>query len=493
MLRAIHLADPSTPDLMAVPHVGIYDDPKSVYRKYEAAVRKRYAELIVSPAEVCRHRGDYILAFSLTDMADLLDLEYLIGGRLGGVYIFSNSPAYDDEQQVDLVRLWNWTQRLGLTLVGLTPRRDGAGQVVAMDVQPGFHASGHAGGDELREFVCRVAPKRLLPIHTQAAHLWPAMLAGQSIQILPPQYAQPIAFLFFSAAPRFSLWHISTNSFLGRPKQPPLPPTTNNPQRPKFIMYDLRGGERGSYIQLPPPACPSPSSSKFASLGGKIMEAPGARGNRQKSGEKFGKEGTFWGCRRQTARAHGRRRVQARRAWADLPEIHLRRLRGSPHQARCREGRRPGRPRRIPRGQHLLGAARSALVVSARPRQRPAHRQAARQRHGRHRARQPLAQRRPAQELRPPALEQATVGRSDRPDCDHRPRRQGEPFEGHPRARLRVFPRRNSPAPKARKAGSSTRPAASSNCSSRCSPPTKAACSTPAAVRAACSCNRSGS
>ena len=48
----------------------------------------------------------------------------------------------------------------------------------------------------------------------------------------------------------------------------------------------------------------------------------------------------------------------------------------------------------------------------------------------------------------------------------------------------------NSPAPKARKAGNSTRPAASSNSSSKCSPRTKAASSTRAAVRAACSCNR---
>lgn len=125
LLRAIHLADPNRPDLMASPHVAIYDDPKGVHRKYESAVRSRYAELIVAPAEVCRHRGDYILAFNLTDMADLLDLEFLRNGPVDGVYIFSNSPAFDDEQQVDLVRLWSWTQHLGSTLIGLTSRRDG--------------------------------------------------------------------------------------------------------------------------------------------------------------------------------------------------------------------------------------------------------------------------------------------------------------------------------------------------------------------------------
>jgi hypothetical protein len=42
-----------------------------------------------------------------------LDLDFLQGGIGGGVYIFSNSQAYDEEQKVDLVRLWDWTQRLG--------------------------------------------------------------------------------------------------------------------------------------------------------------------------------------------------------------------------------------------------------------------------------------------------------------------------------------------------------------------------------------------
>ena len=63
----------------------------------------------------------------------------------------------------------------------------------------------------------------------------------------------------------------------------------------------------------------------------------------------------------------------------------------------------------------------------------------------------------------------------------------GEPLQGHPRPRLRILPRRSSPAPRARRAASSTRPAAWSACWSRCSRRTRAASSTPAAARAACS------
>jgi len=192
LLCVMHLADPGTVDLMASPHVAVYDDPKGVYRKYEETVRTRYADRIVCPDEVRRRLGDFILAFSLTDAADLLDLEYLAGPSLGGVYIFSNGPAYDDEQKVDLIRLWNWMRHLGLALIGLQPRHDANGQIVAMDAQPGYHASGHAGGNELQEFARRILPRTLIPIHTQAAHVWPQMLAGHPIRIVVPQYAQAI-------------------------------------------------------------------------------------------------------------------------------------------------------------------------------------------------------------------------------------------------------------------------------------------------------------
>jgi mRNA degradation ribonuclease J1/J2 len=61
-----------------------------------------------------------------------------------------------------------------------------------MDVQPAYHASGHAGGDNLKEFARRICPRTLFPIHTEAAHAWPQMLAGLPIRIVIPQHAQPI-------------------------------------------------------------------------------------------------------------------------------------------------------------------------------------------------------------------------------------------------------------------------------------------------------------
>ena len=113
-------------------------------------------------------------------------------------------------------------------------------------------------------------------------------------------------------------------------------------------------------------------------------------------------------------------RLQARRAGPDLPEIHLRCLRGAPCRA---AGRRPagGRgPGRIPRRQRVLGAEGRALVAPEGQRQAPRHRHTHRRRHARHREEQRVAQGRAAQGLRPPGAQQGDAGRADRPDLRHR-------------------------------------------------------------------------
>ncbi len=89
-------------------------------------------------------------------------------------------------------------------------------------------------------------------------------------------------------------------------------------------------------------------------------------------------------------------------------------------------GRRPGGPGRVPRREHLLGAAGGALVAPARPSaKQPTIGTARRRRDGRHRARQPVAQGRAAQGLRPPGARQAAARPAHRPDQQHRARRRG--------------------------------------------------------------------
>ncbi len=190
LLSAMRLANPdAAPDLLAEPSLVLYEDPKVTPGEWEKITRQAYSGKQVGPEQVRRQPGAYILACSLWDMADLLDLEYLLGsGPVGGTYIYSNSRAYDEEQKVDLARLWNWIEHFGMKPVGL--RRDGpSGEV---DVVPGYHASGHAGGPDLVRFVKEVRPRLLIPVHTERPERWLEELKGTGIQVVIPRYARPV-------------------------------------------------------------------------------------------------------------------------------------------------------------------------------------------------------------------------------------------------------------------------------------------------------------
>ena len=194
LLTAMYQADPaSVPDLKEEPHMALYDDPKGRKDRWEEVTREFYSGQLVGPDEVRRRPGEYILAFSLWDMPDLLDIEHLMGEAPGGVYVYSNSKAYDEEQKVDLVRLWNWIRHFGMEPVGLRPvARDAAGRVTAVDVTPGYHASGHASGPELLRLVNEVRPEILIPIHTEQPDWWVEQLKGTGIQVAIPNFARPI-------------------------------------------------------------------------------------------------------------------------------------------------------------------------------------------------------------------------------------------------------------------------------------------------------------
>ncbi len=151
-----------------------------------------------------------------------------------------------------------------------------------------------------------------------------------------------------------------------------------------------------------------------------------AKRNSNVNGAPLGFEAKLWAGRRQAAQQHGRGGVQARRPRADLPQVHLRRLRGEARGARGAEGagRRPGGPGRVPRREHLLGAEGGALGAPQGQRAAADDRQARRRRDGRDRARQPVAQGRAAEGLRPARPRQAAARAADRPGRRHRPRRR---------------------------------------------------------------------
>ncbi|MBN1439039.1 MAG: MBL fold metallo-hydrolase [Anaerolineales bacterium] len=180
LLRALHRVEPeSHPAPDAGPNVGLFDDPKAAPRPWERETREEWRAPIVRAADVSEKPGEFILADSLWDLNDLPDLERISGG----VYLFSNSRAYDDEQAADLERLRAWVRWLRLDLIG-DPDDPSS---------PALHASGHACGEELADFVRTVKPETLIPIHTEHPEWWEGVLKGSGIEVRIPRYGNAMA------------------------------------------------------------------------------------------------------------------------------------------------------------------------------------------------------------------------------------------------------------------------------------------------------------
>ncbi len=180
LLEAIALADPAQfQDPLRYANLYLYEDPKCSPRVWEAALRGRWSaqQRTVGPQEVTNAPGEHLLAWSLWDLNDLLDLE----NTAGGIYLYSNSRAYDDEQAADLDRLRNWVRHMGMTLFG-DPDDP---QAIPL------HASGHASGQDLLAFVRTVQPRMLIPVHTENPTWWQSQL-GATITVCIPQVGSPL-------------------------------------------------------------------------------------------------------------------------------------------------------------------------------------------------------------------------------------------------------------------------------------------------------------
>jgi len=185
LLDAVRLVDSTLPDIASHACLRLYNDPKARPLGWEQRVRDRYAGRAVTPAEVGRAPGDFVLCFSFWDIKNLIDIR-----PSGGRYIYSASEAFSEEQRIDIDRLGNWLERFAMTGVGL-PRRELGGKPLPEEAS--LHASGHAGPEELLGLIREAAPQTLIPVHTENPGYFRQALAGSNIELVEPEYGQPIS------------------------------------------------------------------------------------------------------------------------------------------------------------------------------------------------------------------------------------------------------------------------------------------------------------
>ena len=181
LLQAMAHVEPANPTV-AHPDVLVYQELKSVLPSWEVEVRERHWDRLIGPRELQANAEAFILCFSFWDLKELVDID-----PQGGLYIYSSSEAYNEEQQMDLRRLRNWLDHFGMRSVGL-PRETTPGVFEIPDEEIGLHASGHSSGADIIRFVKEVAPQTVIPVHTENPRYFQEEVRDSSIKVKEPEY-----------------------------------------------------------------------------------------------------------------------------------------------------------------------------------------------------------------------------------------------------------------------------------------------------------------
>ena len=187
LVDAMRLVSSEVPDLASEDAVAIYRDAKAHGGAWEERLRQRHAPKLVGAKDVGASPGDFVLCFSFWDLKNLVDIR-----PCGGRYIYSASEAFSEEQMTDIDRLRNWLDHFGLSGVGLPLRERRGDRLTYRAEEPGLHASGHASSADLLRLVHDVAPRTVIPVHTENPRYFVEALRGSGIEVLIPQYGVPI-------------------------------------------------------------------------------------------------------------------------------------------------------------------------------------------------------------------------------------------------------------------------------------------------------------
>jgi len=177
LLEAMRLVSPSVPGLWNCQNMLVYEDLRYQIEPWEQNLRNQFGNRLVSARQVHGSPGDYILCFSFWDAKNLIDIDVH-----GGTYVYSSSEAYTEEQEMDFRRLRNWLTHFGMQSVGLPSEK---GQTIAdlPEDEQGLHASGHASADDIMEFVRAIAPRTVVPVHTENPAYFAENLRDTGIEV----------------------------------------------------------------------------------------------------------------------------------------------------------------------------------------------------------------------------------------------------------------------------------------------------------------------
>lgn len=146
MLKALredkHLHIPDLNDK----HLLIFRKSKERYRKWEKQIMEQHPDKTVDAFEVSKQQSKIILAMSLYDLEELIE----INPKPGSCYILSASEPFNEEMEIDFERLVNWLRNYGLP-------------------QYHVHVSGHIMPLQLKGILKEINAAKIFPVHTEHA------------------------------------------------------------------------------------------------------------------------------------------------------------------------------------------------------------------------------------------------------------------------------------------------------------------------------------
>jgi ribonuclease J len=158
-------------------------EPVGAQQAAKRSITEELKDQLVDAAALGRRPEEYIICFSQSDLNNLLDIR-----PKGGSYIYSNSEAFEEEQEFAFERLDNWLSRFGMKEVGFRMVKEGKRMVP--EFIKGYHASGHASGNEILRIVEEIAPEIVIPVHTKAPEVFRKL---DRIEVVVPERGVPIA------------------------------------------------------------------------------------------------------------------------------------------------------------------------------------------------------------------------------------------------------------------------------------------------------------
>ena len=150
-----HLKIPSLRD----ENLKIFCKEKERYYGWEKKLKEKFTDKIVNSKTIGKRGNKFILTLSFYDFEELFNIK----PPSGSCYILSASEPFNEEMEIDFLKLKNWLEHFGMP-------------------QYHVHVSGHILPLDLKRTIAEISPKMAFPVHTEHQKLVAKFIEDLKIQ-----------------------------------------------------------------------------------------------------------------------------------------------------------------------------------------------------------------------------------------------------------------------------------------------------------------------